>query len=52
MKKVLVSTLALAMLLGATTVANAAGEYADKSSHVTYSESTTANTDYGGGVEK
>lgn len=52
MKKVLVSTLALAMLLGATTVANAAGEYADRSSHVTYSAGTTVNTDYGGGVQK
>lgn len=52
MKKVLVSTLALAMLLGATTVANAAG-YTDGSSHVTYnSEKATANTDYGGGVQK
>ena len=51
MKKVLVSTLALAMLLGATTVANAAG-YAETSDNVTYSEGTTKNTEHGGGVKK
>lgn len=51
MKKVLVSTLALAMLLGATTVANAAETYADSSSHVTYSGGTP-NNGHGGGVQK
>lgn len=52
MKKVLVSTLALAMLLGATTVANAAEKYTEASNHVTYSEEATPNTGHGGGVEK
>ena len=51
MKKVLATTLALAMLLGTTTVAKAAG-YAEESDNVTYNEGTTANTDYGGGVQK
>lgn len=52
MKKVLVSTLALAMLLGATTVANAAG-YVEASDNVIYSEKAIANTtEYGGGVKK
>lgn len=51
MKKALATTLSLAMLLGAMTV-NAGATYSNSDNNVTYASGTTANTGYGGGVEK